>query len=43
MDLRSFGGRFGVDLGSIWMDLGSIWVDVLDFSNLFWRSRFDAK
>ena len=43
MDLRSFGGRFGVDLGSIWMDLGSIWVDLLNFYYLFWMSRFDAK
>ncbi len=34
--LESFGRRFG-------MDLGSIWVDLLDFLNLFWRSRFDAK
>ena len=42
--------RFGVDwgwiwggFGIVWMDLGSIWVDLLDFSSLFWRSRFDAK
>ena len=43
MDLGSFGGRFGVDLESIWMDLGSIWVDLLELYHLFWRSRFDAK
>ena len=49
-DLGAAGGdlnRFGVVWGSIWggfrIDLGSIWVDLLDFSNLFWRSRFDAK
>ena len=43
MDLRSFGGRVGVDFGSVWMDLGSIWLHLLDFSHLFRRSRFDAK
>ena len=43
MDLGSFGGRFGVDFGSVWMDSGSIWVDLLDLSHLFWKSRFDAK
>ena len=43
IDLASFGDRFGVDLGSIWMDLGSIWVDFTYFLHLFLGSRFDAK
>ena len=43
-DFESIWDRFGLDLvGSIWIDLGSIWVDLLDFPDLFWRSRFDAK
>ena len=42
-DFESICDRFGLDFGSICIDLGSIWVDLLDFSNLFWRSRFDAK
>ena len=35
MDLKLFGGRFGVDFGSIWMDLGSIWVHLLDCFSSF--------
>ena len=47
MDFEWIWDRLGIDLGSILsgfgVDLGSIWVDLLDFYNLFWRSRFDAK
>ena len=43
IDLASFGGRFGVDLGLIWMGLTSIWVDFIYCLHLFWGSRFDAK
>ena len=36
---ESISGGFGIYLDGF----GSICVDLLDFSNLFWRSRFDAK
>ena len=46
-DLGASGGKFWIDFGSFggafWVDLGSIWVDLLEFYDLFWRSRFDAK
>ena len=35
----SIWGAFGIDLDGFGVDL----VDLLDFSHLFWRSRFDAK